>query len=134
MVASPDDSARQEDRGRKQCGRGSDPRPNQIQPHENKRDYGRGENLEEAFDPQMHDPPTPVFDLRKMRMLAPRQARTIKEGDGGRSDGEQGYELPLLALSSQGGRNTRIIRNSHNSRPMNSAICHARPRSTYSYP
>ena len=65
-------------------------------------------------------------------MLSPRQPGAVEESDGARGDGQQGHKLPLLAFFRKAGRSTRIIRNSQSSRPTNSAICHARPRSTYS--
>ena len=63
------------DRRRKQRRRRGHARPNQIQPHEQKGDDGRGEDFEKAFHPQVHDPPPPVLDHRQMRMLAPASGR-----------------------------------------------------------
>jgi hypothetical protein len=62
MVAGADDAAGQENGGRQQGGCGGDAGANQPQPHEEKRDNGGGKNLEEAFDPEMNDPPAPILD------------------------------------------------------------------------
>ena len=102
MVAGANDSTRQKNRGRKQ-GRGSrNARSNEGQPHENEGDYGRGENFEEPLDPQMHDPPAPVFDLRKMRMLAPRQPSTIKQRDRGCAQRPAMPQVAFARLASAG--------------------------------
>jgi hypothetical protein len=65
MVTGSDDAAGKKDRSGQQRRRGRDPRSNQIQAHEDEGDDGGGKDLEEAFDPQVNHPPTPVFDDRQ---------------------------------------------------------------------
>ena len=100
MKTSSDDAARQEDRCRQQGSSRSDARSNQIQSHEDEGDDRGSEDFKESFDPQMNDPPAPVFNHRQMRMLSPCQSRTIEQSNGTRSDGQQRHKLLLLALLS----------------------------------
>ena len=53
------------------------------------------------FHPQMHHPPSPVFDHRQLRVLSPRQAGAVEQGDGAGRDGQQRHQLFLLSLLSQ---------------------------------
>ena len=104
-----------------------------FEPHEDEGDDGRGEDLEEAFDPQVNDPPSPVFDDRQMRVLAPGQPGAVEQRNRAGGNGEQRHQLLLLARAvAARASSTRSIRNSHSRSPTNSAICQARPRSTYS--
>ncbi len=91
----------QKDRRRQQGRRRGDRRANQIQPHEDERDHRRGEDFEESFHPQVHDPPPPVFDHRQMRVPAPRQAGAVEQGDRSGRHGQQRDELLCFAGFSQ---------------------------------
>ena len=99
-----------------------EPRPDEAQPHEEEGDDRGGEDLEEPFDPQVNHPPAPVFDHREVRVLAPRQARTVEEGDGaGREQRRSAPAASARPAARSAGRITRTIRNSQSSRPTNSA-------------
>ncbi len=53
--------------------------------------------FEEAFHPQVHHPPAPVFDDRKVRVLAPSQAGAVEQADGPRRHQKQPQQMSLFA-------------------------------------
>src|SRR4051812_26508541 len=73
--------ATEEDNGRQQDRSGRN--RNADQPHldEQRGDDGGGEDLENAFDPQMDNPPAPIFHDRDVGVLPVEQARTEQEPD-----------------------------------------------------
>ena len=95
---------------------------NQIQPHEDEGDDRGGEDLEEAFHPQMHHPPAPVFDHRQMRVLSPGQTGAIEQGDRGRRHRNSAQQaVSDRPASAAPASSTRTIRNSQSNRPTNKA-------------
>src|SRR5579872_1789211 len=88
-MARSDNATGKEDGGRQESGFRRESRPDQAEPREEERDHRGGEDFEESLDPEMHNPPAPVFDKRQVRMLSPRQTRSVEEADRGRRHDEQ---------------------------------------------
>ena len=82
VVEHAQHAARHVDDGREQHvdGRGR-ARTHEAELDEQEADDGGGEDLEEAFDPQVNDPPAPVFDHRDVGVLAPHEAGAVQESD-----------------------------------------------------
>ena len=97
-----DDAAGQEDRGREQGRFRCQSRRYKVQPVKEEGDHGGRKHLEEAFHPQVNHPPAPVFHNRQMGVLAPGEARTVEQADGGRGHQENQKQMPLLAGLLQG--------------------------------
>ena len=96
MVERADDPAGQEDGGREQdCGGGRG-RAQQAHASEQEGDHHRGEDLEEALDPQVHDPPSPVLGDGEVRLPVPEQPRDVEQRDGGRGQQEQRQQVTAL--------------------------------------
>jgi hypothetical protein len=53
-----------------------------LQARKEECDRDSGEDLEETFDPEMHDPPAPIFGRDQMAVLAVHQTGCIEERDG----------------------------------------------------
>ena len=56
-------------------------RRDKSEPREDQADDGGREDLEEALDPQVHEPPSPVLDHRVVRALAPDERRRVERAD-----------------------------------------------------
>ena len=69
VVAGADDPTGEENGGRKQRRPGRKRRADQPQAGEEECDDGSRKDLKEAFDPQVHNPPTPIFHDGKVRVL-----------------------------------------------------------------
>ena len=54
-------------------------RAQQAHAREEEGDHDGGEDFEEAFDPEVHHPPAPVFGDRQVRVPAPHQTRAVEE-------------------------------------------------------
>ena len=73
----------------------------EAQAREDERDHGGGEHLEEALDPEVHQPPAPVLDHRVVRVLAPRERRRVEAADaGGRQEHHRDEAAGLDGLAS----------------------------------
>ncbi len=128
VMAGADDAAGQEDRGREQRRLRGEGRADQAQAREEEGDHGGGEDLEEAFHPQVDHPPAPVFDDGQVGVLAPGQAGAVEQADGAGGQQEQPEQVALFAGdSSAPGAIARTTRNSQISSPTNSRICQPRP-------
>src|SRR6185312_4233514 len=88
VMTGADNATRKVDRRREQRGARRRRGPDQANAREEEGDHSRGEHFEEAFDPEVNDPPAPVFDHRKVRVLTPGEPSTIEEADGGARDDE----------------------------------------------
>ena len=91
-AAAKEDDRRQQDRRRR------DRHPHQPHLHEQRRDDRGGEHLEDAFDPQVDDPPAPIFHDRDVRVLAVEQARAEQQADRNGSDDDEENERPPAFL------------------------------------
>ena len=90
MMESPQHPAKQEnDRGKEhhhRCCRCA----NEAHVNEQQRNDCGGEHLEDAFDPQVNNPPAPIFGQHQVRFLAPHQTGGIEEADcNDRNDDEE---------------------------------------------
>ena len=99
------------------------------------RDDGGGEHFEEAFDPQVHEPPAPVLDHRVVRVLAPGERGRVEAADAGRRQEhhrDQAARFRRLASAPATARGRAAT--AQNSRPTNSRICQTRPMLVNSRP
>ncbi len=71
----------------------------QAQLHEQVADHRGGEHLEEAFHPQVHDPPAPIFDHGDMGVLAPHQAGAVEQADRHGGQEQQADDRGAFALA-----------------------------------
>src|SRR5215203_2981102 len=76
-------------------------RVDDAQAGEQKSDDDRRENLEKSFDPEMHDPPAPVFDDRNMRFHSPEKSGAVKKRDSRRRQQIKQDERFAVALAFQ---------------------------------
>ena len=60
-------------------------RADEAEPREQERDDHGREHLEEAFDPEVHDPPAPVLGDREVRVLTGAERREVEAADRDRS-------------------------------------------------
>ncbi len=67
-------------------------RPDQLHPGEDEGEHRRGEDLEEALDPEVHDPPAPVLHDREVRAGAEEEAGPYMSPMAARAAGE--HERP----------------------------------------
>ena len=84
-----DDAAREIDDGREEdTARGRRDRE-QLESREQERDDDGGEDFEEAFHPEMHDPPAPVLGGDQRAALAVHQSGGVEERNRDAGDQEQ---------------------------------------------
>jgi hypothetical protein len=57
----------------------------------------KNEHLEEAFHPQVNDPPAPVLNDRKVGMLSPVQSGAVEEANGPGGEHEDPQQVTLVA-------------------------------------
>ena len=69
----------------------------QAEAREEEGDHGGGEDLEEAFHPEMDHPPAPVFDDGQVGVLAPGEAGAVEEADGPGGEQEEVQQVALFA-------------------------------------
>src|SRR5262249_11361747 len=81
-MVGPDDASCQVEGGGEQGSLGGEPCGHEPQPGEEEGDDRGGEDFEEAFHPEVHYPPAPVFDHADVRLPAVHEARAIEQGDG----------------------------------------------------
>ena len=74
----------------------------QAEPREQEGDHGGGEDLEEALDPQVHQPPAPVLDHRQLSVLVPHQACAVEQADRHRRQEQQRDDRPAFAPAAHG--------------------------------
>ena len=84
VVQRAQDAAEQEHDGLRDDGAVGARGAHQAQAREDQRDDGGGEHFEEAFDPQVHQPPAPVLDHRVVGVLAPGERGGVEAADAGR--------------------------------------------------
>ena len=113
VVQRAEHSAGQEDDRGEQHGMVGGAAAQKAQLDRQERDGGGREDLEEAFHPQVDDPPAPVFDHRQVRVLAPGQTRAVEQADGDRRQEEDDRERLALARLSQ----RRPKRTAHQDKP-----------------
>ncbi len=94
----------------------------------------RGEELEEAFDPEVDDPEPPVVDHGEVGARTEEERRQVEERDRHGGIEEQRGELSAFGRLASPGASARNIRKSQNTRPAASSSCQKRPRSRYSEP
>src|SRR3546814_7410633 len=75
-----------------------DPLRHQSHRSEDEGERNGREDLEDALDPQMDDPPAPILHDRDVRALAIEKTRAIEEADGDGRDGKQ-REHALVAFA-----------------------------------
>ena len=80
-VIRANDPARKIDRRGGKRSFGSEPRTDQLQSGEQECDHRRGKDLEEPFDPQMHNPPSPIFNDGDVGIAAVHQPRAVEQRD-----------------------------------------------------
>src|SRR3546814_13467695 len=79
-----------------------DPLRHQSHRSEDEGERNGREDLEDALDPQMDDPPAPILHDRDVRALAIEKTRAIEEADGDGRDGKQReHALVAFAVSSE---------------------------------
>ena len=107
----------------------------QAELDEQEADHRGREHLEEALDPQVHDPPAPVLDHRQVRVLAPHQPRAVEQPDGdGRQEQQADDRRRFVACASAPATARGRPAPATACRPMNRNICQKRPMSMYSQP
>ena len=121
VMQRADDAARQEDR-RRQHGRfAGGAHADELQAREEERDHDGGEDLEEALDPQVHDPPAPVLGHRQMRVPAVAERGHVEDGDGDASrSGTASAAAAARLRSRSAGRSARTISTSQRNSPTSS--------------
>ncbi|MNK94275.1 hypothetical protein D3C87_1144720 [compost metagenome] len=92
-------TAKHEQRGRAEGGGGGQALGDQPHAGENEGQGGGGEHFEKAFDPQVHDPPTPVLHDRQMGALAIEQASAVEQTDGDYRRGQQRQQVLVAGLT-----------------------------------
>src|SRR5690606_4597840 len=91
-------TAQHEQRRRSEAGDGGATLRHQAHGREDEGQCRGGEDLEEAFHPQVHDPPAPVFHDGDVRTLAIEQAGTVEQADRHNGTGEQGQQVLVAFL------------------------------------
>ncbi len=91
-----DNPPEKKDIGRKQDGGGCQVGLEQAHTHEQESNNDSGKNLEKAFNPEMHNPPSPVFGNGQIGLASPHQAGTVKKCY--RSTGDNKHAEQMLAL------------------------------------
>src|SRR3546814_12764119 len=81
VVESARYAADHEQRSRRQGGRRRDPLRHQSHRSEDEGERNGREDLEDAIDPQMDDPPAPILHDRDVRALAIEKTRAIVKAD-----------------------------------------------------
>ena len=76
----------------------------EFQPREEKRDHDGREHLEEALDPEVHDPPAPVLGHRQVGLPAVAERRDVEHSDRRRRNQEHRQQRPLVVRLLQGGQ------------------------------
>src|SRR5262249_32288858 len=82
VMPGADDSSGEIDDRRQESAFRRDARPNKFEASKEEGDDRRGEHFKESLDPQMDDPPSPIFDQRQVRVLAPRETGAVKKPNG----------------------------------------------------
>src|SRR3546814_2865565 len=97
-----------------------DPLRHQSHRSEDEGERNGREDLEDALDPQMDDPPAPILHDRDVRALAIEKTRAIEEADGdGRSEEHTSELQSLMRISyavfclKKKNNNTIITHNKH---------------------
>src|SRR3546814_11139790 len=95
VVESARYAADHEQRSRRQGGRRRDPLRHQSHRSEDEGERNGREDLEDALDPQMDDPPAPILHDRAVLQLAIEKTRAINTHEGTGSAGKQHENTPL---------------------------------------
>ena len=95
-AAAQEDHGREHDIDRRRRG------PQQPHMHEHPRHPGGGEHLEDAFHPQMHHPPAPVFGDGEMAVAPVEEAGAEQQADAGRRQQQQQQQVPVGARPADG--------------------------------
>ncbi|MNM65992.1 hypothetical protein D3C81_774590 [compost metagenome] len=103
MVERADDPAEQKDDRREEYRTGGHSDSQQAHASEQEGHHHRGEHLEEAFDPEMDNPPAPIFGDRQMGMLPPHQARDVEQRNRGGGQQEQDQQVTRFTAFFQRG-------------------------------
>ena len=101
VVEGAEDAAGHEHDGREQHVDGRGTPAHQPELDEQEAHHRDREHLEEAFDPQVHHPPAPVFDRGHVRVLAPHQPGRVQQRDGDGGQEQQADDRGDLVLAPQ---------------------------------
>ena len=103
VMKGPWDSTDQKQRARgHNCAAGM-PGLHQAQLGEDESEGSGSEYLEEALDPEMNDPPAPVFHHGQVGARTEEKARSVHQTDGDTGSGEHQDERAILTSALQGG-------------------------------
>ncbi|CUJ72886.1 Uncharacterised protein [Achromobacter aegrifaciens] len=94
-------AAQHEERGRGQAGRGGHAARHQAQRGEDEGQRRGREDFEEAFHPQVHDPPAPVLHHRQVRAFAVEEAGAVEQADGADRSGQERQQVLVPARRAQ---------------------------------
>src|SRR5690606_26147704 len=101
VMQSTGHTANQEQRGGSQTGNGGTALGNQTQGQEDKAHGNRGEDLEEALNPQVNHPPAPVLHDGDIGVLAVEQTGTVEQANGHGRDGQQNQQVVVALVTTQ---------------------------------
>ena len=93
------DTADHEEHGGKQGGGGGSAFADHAEVVEDEADCGGGKYFKEAFYPEVHDPPAPVFHDGDMGVFAVYQRRRVKQADGGSGGGKEDEQALVARLA-----------------------------------
>ncbi len=99
VVQRADDAARQEDGGRQHAGLAGALQADQAQAREEERDHDGREHLEEAFHPEVDDPPAPVLGHGEVGVPAGAERGAVEAGNRDDRDREEHQDRPLLVAA-----------------------------------
>jgi hypothetical protein len=68
----------------------------QAQAGEQQGNHGSGKHFKEAFHPQVHQPPAPVFDHRVVRMFAPGERGGVEAANTQGGQEHHGNQAPAF--------------------------------------
>ncbi len=104
MMQGTENAAEHEDDGFQDDRAVGSRRANQAEAGKQQRDDGGGKDFEEAFDPQVDQPPAPVLDHRVVCLLTPDQRGGIEAADAHCSEEDHGDQAAALGWRAQSGQ------------------------------
>ena len=86
----------------KRAARGGSADLKQLETREEEGNDDGGEDFEESFDPEVNDPPAPVFGGDEMAALTVHEAGGIEERNGDAGDEEEDEQGAVFTLADEG--------------------------------